>query len=66
MTDDERRERYRRSFRSLFEVAKALTEELRLEEILRRIAGEATNMVPANECSIMLLDDDGNVIDASI
>jgi len=56
MSDIDRRERYRASFRALFEVAKALTENLALDEILRRIAREACNLVQARECSIMLLD----------
>jgi diguanylate cyclase (GGDEF)-like protein len=50
-------ERYRTSFKALFAVAKALTEELSLDDILRKIAREACHIVGAHECSIMLLDE---------
>ncbi|HEV8320408.1 MAG TPA: sensor domain-containing diguanylate cyclase [Myxococcota bacterium] len=56
MIDADRAVRMRRSFRALFEIAKALAADLTLEDLLRQVAREACTLVEATACSIMLFD----------
>ncbi|HWR57582.1 MAG TPA: GAF domain-containing protein, partial [Thermodesulfovibrionales bacterium] len=49
----------------MYELAKAITSTLDLDDLLRRMAEEATNLLNARGCIIRLLEDDKLVVKAS-
>ena len=49
---------YQRLFSVLFEITKAINSGMELTHLLRRIAGEVVDLIGANSCSIMLLDEE--------
>jgi len=51
--------------RTMYELAKAITSTLDLDELLRKMAEEATRLLNARGCIIRLLEDDKLVIKAS-
>lgn len=51
--------------RTMYELAKAITSTLDLDELLRKMAEEATNLLRARGCIIRLLEDDKLAIRAS-